>query len=280
MPKPVITSVHNPRVNEALKLRDRRHRNQQQRFLIDGARELHRALAAGVELMEVFVCESLCESEESRQVLAQLTGPAAAAGSGSAVAVDLWHVAPPVFGKLAFGDRAEGVVAVARQTPRNLADLVLPAAPLVAVLEGVEKPGNVGAVLRSADGAGVDALVIADGGTDLYNPNVIRASLGTIFQVPVCGAGSAETLAWLRGRGFQMFAARLDATLDYTAAEFRGPTAIVLGSEAAGLSPVWSAADVTPIRLPMRGIADSLNVSATAAVLFYEVLRQRGQRPD
>jgi TrmH family RNA methyltransferase len=150
--------------------------------------------------------------------------------------------------------------------------------PLVAVLEGVEKPGNVGAVLRSADGAGVSALIVADAQTDLYNPNAIRASLGTIFSVPVAAAAAADTLTWLRHRGLAIFAARVDGAVPHTEADFRGPAAIVLGSEAKGLSATWTGPDVTAVRLPMAGVADSLNVSAAAAVLFYEALRQRTHR--
>ena len=158
----------------------------------------------------------------------------------------------------------------------RLANLALQGDPLVAVLERVEKPGNVGAVLRTADAAGVSALVVADARTDLYNPNAIRASLGTIFTLPVAQATAEETLSWLRSRRLTIFAARVNATLPYTEADFRGPAAIVLGSEAEGLTPAWSGAEVRAVSLPMRGAADSLNVSATAAVLFYEALRQRG----
>jgi TrmH family RNA methyltransferase len=159
--------------------------------------------------------------------------------------------------------------------PARLEDLVLGDDPLVAVLERVEKPGNVGAVLRTADAAGVSALIVADPQTDLYNPNTIRASLGTIFTLPVAQATAEETLSWLRSRRLTVFTARVDATRPYTAADFRGPAAIVLGSEAEGLTSVWSGAEIQAVSLPMRGAADSLNVSATAAVLFYEALRQR-----
>ncbi len=155
------------------------------------------------------------------------------------------------------------------------------------MLEGVEKPGNVGAVLRSADAAGVSALIVADGGTDLYNSNAIRASLGTIFTVPVCSASSTETLAWLKAHNLTIYAAWVDAEIEYTDADFTRPCAIVLGSEAEGLSDLWrpnrsngtggggSAGSITAIKLPMLGVADSLNVSTAAAVLFYEALRQR-----
>jgi TrmH family RNA methyltransferase len=157
-----------------------------------------------------------------------------------------------------------------------LETLKLPENPLVAVLEGVEKPGNVGAVLRSADGAGVSALLTADARTDLFNPNAIRASLGTIFTMPVCQAAASDVLAWLRAQHLQILAARVEGSVPYTEVDYRRPTAIVLGNEAEGLTDLWSADDITAIQLPMLGIADSLNVSTAAAILFYEARRQRG----
>ncbi len=188
---------------------------------------------------------------------------------------DLWQVPEDVFDKMAFGQRHDGVLAVAAAPKRSLADLRPRGEGLIAIVEGLEKPGNVGAVLRSADGAGVAAVIVADPATDLYNPNCIRASLGTVFSMPVCAATAAETLDWLHKRGRRIFAARSDAELPYTEAALGQNAAVVLGSEAFGLSGTWQAADVTPIKLPMLGRADSLNVSATAAVLFYEALRQR-----
>jgi RNA methyltransferase, TrmH family len=262
---PIITSLQNPRVKDAVRLRDARHREKQGRILIDGARELRRAVGGGVKLIEVFVCESLCRGDDAQHLLAALPESGA----------EVWHVAEAVFERLAFGQRAEGVLGVAEMPKPALAEIELPTAPLVAVLEGVEKPGNVGAVLRSADAAGVSAVIVADGRTDLYNPNAIRASLGTIFTMPVCEATSAEVLAWLRQREFTIAAARVDGSVPYTEIDYRGPTAIVLGSEAAGLSPIWTAGDIRAVRLPMLGTADSLNISVTAAVLFYEALRQR-----
>jgi TrmH family RNA methyltransferase len=267
MPHEEIISLQNPRVKRAAKLRDARQRQKQGRFLIDGARELLRAIGAGVELDEVFTCASLCRSEECRAVQERLEGSTA----------QIVQVSAAVMEKLAFGGRAEGVLGVATARQRSWEELTLPAEPLIAVLEGVEKPGNVGAVLRSADGAGIAALIIADGGTDLYNPNAIRASLGTIFTLPVYTASTKETSQWLSRHGMRIFAARVDADRLYTEVDYRGAAAIVLGSEAAGLSEAWSGPGVTPIKLPMSGVADSLNVSAAAAVLFYEARRQRGR---
>jgi len=264
-----ITSAANPRLKLAAKLRSARDRAEQGRIVIDGVREIERALTGGVQIREVFVCEELfADPDALGALLAKLA-------AGDAAQFD---IPEPLFAKLAFGDRAEGIVAIAETPKRTLQELRLPEQPLVAVIEGVEKPGNVGAILRSADGAGVAAVIVADGASDLYNPNAIRASLGTIFTLPVVAATSAETMAWLREQRLQVFAARVDATTNYTACDFSGPTAIVLGSEAEGLSAVWQGTEITPMKLPMRGAADSLNVSATAAILFYEALRQRAAR--
>ena len=268
IPPQHITSRQNARVKEAAKLRLARQRQQQGRFVIDGARELLRAISSGIEIVEAFICESRCRDDETRQAARVVSE------SHAVVAT----VTEEVFEKLCFGERTGGVLAIARTPVRTLAQLTLPAAPLVAVIEGVEKPGNVGAILRSADGAGVDAVVIADPRTDLFNPNAIRASLGTIFAPNVCTATSAETQAWLRSHNIPAFAAWPDATQLYSEVDYRGGAAIVLGCEADGLTDAWHGDAVTAIGLPMRGIADSLNVSATAAVLFYEAQRQRRDR--
>jgi RNA methyltransferase, TrmH family len=262
---PRITSRQNPRVKEAARLRSGRERRRRGRFLIDGAREIARAIAAGVRCPEAFVCESLCEAQDG-QIATQALRSAG---------TELLSVTPEVYAKLAFGERADGVIAVAEMPQRWLNDLQLPAEPLVAVLEGLEKPGNVGAILRSADAAGLDAVIIADGRTDLYNPNAIRASLGTVFRPNICEATTAETLTWLRQKNLSIYTARPDAERLYSEADLRRGAAIVLGSEAEGLTGAWSGTSVTPLRLPMHGMADSLNVSTTAAVLFYEALRQR-----
>jgi TrmH family RNA methyltransferase len=181
-----------------------------------------------------------------------------------------------VLERLAYGDRSEGVVATIAVPDLSLEALVLPADPLVVVLEGVEKPGNLGAVLRSADGAGADAVIVADPRTDLFNPNAVRASLGTIFTVPVAAAPSTDVRRHLASEGLRILAARVDGSQAYTKVDMRGPLAIVLGSEAGGLTGAWTGEDVVPVRLPMLGVADSLNVSIAAAVLLYEARRQRG----
>ncbi len=259
----LITSRQNARVKEAAKLRSSRQRTKQGRFLIDGAREIGRALNAGIEIAEAFICEALCTSDSALALVPRLA------------ATSCVNVTAEVFEKLAFGERNDGVVAVAKTPQRSLEQISLPQQPLVAVLAGLEKPGNIGAILRTADGAGVDAVLIAGGGTDLFNPNTVRASLGTVFAKHVCAATVEETLNKLREWQLPIFATRPDAQQLYTEVDFSHGAAIVLGSEADGLSVEWRQQDIHALQLPMRGIADSLNVSATAAVLFYEAQRQR-----
>lgn len=262
---PRITSLQNPRVKRAIRLRERRGRQQQGRIIIDGLREIARAWDAGLVPEELFVCREVCDRRAA--------GLLQRARQAQVALVD---VAPGVFARLAFGERAEGIVAVAAAPPaRNLRDFAPGPVALVAVLEALEKPGNVGAILRTADGAGVDAVLLADCPGELYNPNSIRASLGAVFHVPVFSVTAAEALDWLRREGFAIRAARVDGAVAYDQADYRGRCAVVLGNEAAGLTARWQAPGIGAIGLPMRGIVDSLNVAAAAAVLLYEAARQR-----
>lgn len=266
---PVLTSLANPRIKSAVALRDRRERDRSGLTLVDGARELRRALDAGVEVVEVFICEPLLAGSDARAALDALRASGAQTRPVSA----------GVFAKLAFGERAEGLLAVVRIPSTTLEAVVLPVDPLVLVIEGVEKPGNVGAVLRSADGAGVDAVVAASPRTDLFNPNAIRASAGTVFSMRLGVAGTPDVLAWLRDGGLRIVAARVDAERAYTDVDLTGPVALALGAETEGLTDAWAAGDIESVRLPMLGVADSLNVSVSAAVLSYEARRQRGIPP-
>jgi TrmH family RNA methyltransferase len=261
----LITSTANPRLKAAARLRGRRERDKTGLTLIDGVRETLRALAGGAAIHEVFVEPSVLSGPEASALLERLREES----------IPVIELGRDAFEKLAYGDRLDGVVAVAQTPPRTLPELVLPPAPLIGVVEGVEKPGNLGAILRTADGAGVDAIVVADTATDLFNPNIIRASIGTVFSVPVAVASSGEVLTWLREREIGIIAARLDGSVDYTQADYSGAVAIALGSEARGLSDPWGELARASVKLPMLGVADSLNVSATAAVLFYEAQRQR-----
>lgn len=268
----LIDSPANPRIRAAVALRERRDRDATGLTLVDGGREARRAIDAGIEVETAFVCAALLTSDDARGAVNAL---ARAQGRRELVAVG-----GRAFEKLAYGDRSDGIVLVVRPRVRTLADLDLPDEPLVVITEDVEKPGNVGAILRSADGAGAHA-VIAVGGTDLFNPNVIRASVGTVFSVPVVAAPVDEVATWLRARGLRIVATRVDSPTLHVDADLRGPLALVLGNEAEGLSAAWQGDGVTSIRLPMEGVADSLNVSAAAAILLYEAWRQRrGHTPD
>lgn len=269
MSEPELASPSNPRIKAAARLRERRERDRSGLTLIDGARELRRALDAGVEVVEAFVCEPLVAGEDARAALDAL-------GSRG---VALTTTSEPAFARLAFGDRAEGLIAIVRAPSLALEGLSFPADPLILVVEGVEKPGNLGAILRSADGAGVDAVIAASPRTDLANPNAIRASAGTIFTVPMAAAPTHDVLRWLRDQRIRIVTTRVDAQATYTELDLTGSVAIVLGSEAGGLTDAWLGPDIEAVRLPMLGVADSLNVSVTAAILAYESRRQRAGHP-
>ncbi len=261
----VITSGKNPRVRAAASLRSRGARDETRLTLVDGARELLRALGGGAAVIEVFVDAGRLDDEGGDAVeVARQQGAAIVPVSG------------PVLDRLAYGERNDGLVGVVRTPSLELSGLSLPANALVVVIEGVEKPGNLGAVLRSADGAGADAVVAADPRTDLFNPNAVRASLGTVFAVPMAAGASSVVRDHLVAAGLRIVVARVDGAVPYTEVDLRGPVALVLGSEAEGLGEAWSGDDVTAVNLPMLGVADSLNVSVTAAILLYEARRQRG----
>jgi RNA methyltransferase, TrmH family len=264
MAVPIISSARNPRVLAALDLRERRGRERTGLTLVDGVRELGRALDAGVRITDLFLTPAAADRA------ADLAERARAAGAATVLVDDR------VIARLAYGERADGLVATISIPDASVDALRLPDDALVVVVEGVEKPGNLGAVLRTADAVAASAVVAADARTDLFNPNTIRASMGTVFSVPVATGSSAEVLAWLRGAGVRIVAARVDGAIDYTGADLLGRLAIVLGSEARGLTDAWVGDAVETVRLPMLGAADSLNVSITAAVLLFEARRQRG----
>jgi TrmH family RNA methyltransferase len=279
-PEP-ITSPSNPRVKRAAGLRRAQDRHETGLSLVDGVRELTRAVAAGVEIVEVFVAAEAAADPGRAAAQAACLEACRARGAGGAEIV--W-LGPRAFEKVAFGDRNEGVVAVIRFGIRPLAEVSFAAGRPVLVAEGVEKPGNLGAILRTADAAGLAGVIACDGGTDATNPAVIRASLGTVFSVPLAAATAAETIAWCRAHNRRVVAATPEGTLAWHELPLAGDTAIVVGSEAHGLSPAWQEAaasgriELATVTLPMRGIADSLNVSATVAVLAYEALRQERTR--
>jgi TrmH family RNA methyltransferase len=272
IPHDSITSHANPRVREAARLREADARRATGLTLVDGRRELARAEAAGVQIVEVFVAAEMIDALSSDGWLERL------AARGTRIIA----VAERPFAKIAFGSRNEGCVGVVRFAAHGLDRLRVPADEPVLIVEGVEKPGNLGAILRTADAAGIGGVIVCDGRTDVANPAVIRASLGTAFTVPLAAATTAETIAWCRSHGRRVIAARPEGRAVWHEVRLAGRTAILLGSEATGLSPAWARAAAAgeiveeSVRLPMCGIADSLNVSVTAAVLAYESLRQKG----
>lgn len=265
MPERVrIASPQNDRVKELVRLRARRHRERTGSFPVEGAREATRALDAGVTLQEAFLCPDLFN--------AQATAVAKRLEGGGVPIVELGEDA---FRKASLRESPDGVLVVAEAWTVDLATLELPGEPLVLVVDGLEKPGNVGALLRTADAAGVTAVFLSGAGTDLYNPNVIRASMGSVFARPVVPAEAEDLAAFFHARNIRVVAAAPHASRVYWEADLSGPTAIVVGSEHRGLESDWLDRAELRVRIPMGGLADSLNVATAGALLLYEALRQR-----
>jgi RNA methyltransferase, TrmH family len=257
-----ITSLQNPKVKEVVRLRDRKDRDERDRFLIEGYRELKRAVDAGVQIETIFYCPEMFLSVNEEALIA-------------AAHCSAFACTPAVFNKLSYRDRPDGLLAVAPQMHRKLSDLPLSECPFILIAESIEKPGNLGSMLRSSDAAGVDAVIVCDRTTDIHNPNVVRSSVGTLFTQPVCEAGSEETIRFLKERGIAIVAATPHAELEFTEADFKVPLAICMGTEQYGLSELWMKAAEVSVRIPMLGTADSLNVASATTLLLYEVVRQR-----
>lgn len=267
-PSPLLTSLQNPLVKEVVRLRQRSHRDDSGRLIVEGYREVKRALDNHVPVLRLFHCPSLYQGK-NEPVLVERCRAAGAA---------VTECTEPVFMKIAYRDRPEGLLALCPQIRRTLSDLVLPDNPFLVVGEHIEKPGNLGTMLRTADAAGADALIVCDRCTDINNPNVVRASIGTLFTVPVAEATTQETIAWLRAHHIATVAASPHAEPFYTDIDLTGPVAVIVGAEQFGLSDAWMQGADHLVRIPMLGQADSLNVAAAATILLYEVVRQR-RRP-
>lgn len=260
-----ITSLQNPRVKRLVRLRERRARDEEGRFLVEGYREVRRALEKGVRPEEVYFSPDWFLGTNETALLEQ----ARQAGA------QLFELSKEAFAKVAYRERPDGLVAVAAQWKRSLDDLVLSPAPFLLVCESIEKPGNLGTILRSADAAGCDAVVVCDPVTDLFNPNVVRASTGVLFSVPVVVAESAAVRAWLKARGIRAAATTPHTDNLYTRTDLRGPLAVVMGSEQYGLSEFWMKEADVLVRIPMAGQADSLNVAMATIITLFEAVRQR-----
>ena len=263
-----ITSRQNARIKQVAKLRQRRGRENQNRIIIDGFREIQRAIESGVRLLEIYFTET-------PETMAKTTSWADEQNLSD---VQFISTTSSVFEKISYGNRSSGAVAVAAPPNLSLQNLPTEGKSLFVVIEGVEKPGNIGAILRSADGAGVKGVIICDGGTDIFNPNTIRASLGTIFTTKISAATRNSAIDWLQKTKTNVYVARVDGSEVYCSEDYSARTAFVLGSEADGVSAAWKTPEFKGIHLPMCGRADSLNVSASAAVLFYEANRQRATK--
>ncbi len=269
IPDPVrITSLANPGIKKVVKLRQRSHRDETGLMIIEGYREITRALDNRHFPVELFFCEDYFTGKNESTLIKRCVEAKA----------QIFNCSVPVFDKIAYRDRPEGLLAVAPHVRHSLETLKLPKNALVVVAESIEKPGNLGTILRSADAAGVNAVIVCDRCTDINNPNAVRASIGTIFSLPVVETSSAETQAWLKKNGLQIIAATPHADKLYSDINMKIPTAIVLGTEQYGLSDSWLSEKHTKVKIPMLGQCDSLNVASAATILLFEAVRQRGAR--
>jgi len=261
----IISSFSNPLIKNVLLLGEKpRARKEQNRIIIEGLREIRLAISSGFILTDLFFTPEFVSDTELRSLVP------------SAGRVEVVEVTTDVFNRMAYRKDRDGLIALAEPKRLEFSDLRLRKTPLLLVLETVEKPGNLGALLRTADAANLDAVIICDPQTDIYNPNAIRSSIGCIFTMPVVTASSEDTIAWMRGTGIMMFGTALTATHWYHETNFRQPAAIIMGSEANGLSNTWLDGAGDLIKIPMMGKIDSMNVSASAAIVIFEAMRQRG----
>lgn len=262
-----ITSKQNSRIKNLVQLQKRSEREAQGVFIVEGLREIEKAVSMGYEFVSLFFCPEMVEPSLILKVF------------GKSIPDLTFEVSRDVFNKVAYREDSGGVVVLAKPKEHSLTQLITHKNPLILVIEGVEKPGNIGAIYRTADAAGITAIIICDPGTDLYNPNAIRSSLGCVFTTPTAICTSQQAILWLKERNIQVLASYLQASIPYHKANFTKPTAIVMGAEATGISDSWVKAADANIIIPMQGKADSMNVSTAAAVLIFEACRQRDFKP-
>lgn len=260
-----IESPQNPRVKTAVKLRKSKVRSELKRTLVEGCREIDRAFENGWLFTELYCCPELYLSSAENKVVEKIHGSE----------VPVFHCSEAAFRKMSYRDTPDGLLALSPLVGKTLDELELPENPLILIAEDLEKPGNLGTILRTADATGVDAVIACDHKTDLNNPNVIRASIGTLFFMPVAEATTEETFQWLEKHGIQSLAAVPGADREYTEIDMLSGTAIVVGAEDEGLSEAWKRGATHKVGIPMLGKNDSLNVSTAAAVMLYEAVRQR-----
>jgi len=259
-----ITSDKNPKIQQVIRLREKSGQRKAERlFVIEGIRELTLALKSGYPVKEIYYCPQFVKPEILSD-LKKICGKA-----------DWMEISGRAYEKVALRETTEGVIAVAEMRELKLGQIKLSENPLLLVVESVEKPGNLGALLRTTDAAALEAVIVCDPSVDLYNPNVIRSSLGCLFAQQIALCTTEEAIAWLRKKGVKMLAATPEKAKQYTTADFTQPSAIIVGSEAQGLSSAWMDNCDAKIFIPMQGVVDSLNVSVSAAVILFEAVRQR-----
>ena len=265
-----ITSAQNQKIRTLLELQEKsKARRKEGLFVVEGRRELLHCIEAGYEPYTLFICREILPDRELDDIIDAI------AENFSGTMCQIIEIPQHLYDKVAYRGGTEGVIAEMRCKSLSLESLKMKENPLVVILESVEKPGNLGAVLRSADASGVDAVIVCDPLTDMYNPNLIRSSIGAIFTVPVATATSEETIQWLKTNGIKIYTAQLQDSEWYYDTDMKGGTAIVMGTEATGLTDIWRKAADAHIKIPMLGRLDSLNVSVSAAILMFEAVRQR-----
>jgi TrmH family RNA methyltransferase len=268
-----ITSAQNPKVKELLALQEKsKERRKKGLFVVEGRRELLHCIEAEFEPHTLFICRDILSDKDFDKIL----GAIEENFCGSTYPIV--EISQQLYDKVAYRGGTEGIIAEMHCKELSLEGLKMKENPLVVILESVEKPGNLGAVLRSADASGVDAVIVCDPLTDMYNPNLIRSSIGAIFTVPVATASSEDTIAWLKSNGIKIYTAQLQDSEWYYDTDMKGGTAIVMGTEATGLTNIWRKAADAHIKIPMLGRLDSLNVSVSAAILMFEAVRPRNSR--
>lgn len=258
-----ITSVQNPFIKSLAQLQEKaKIRKQTGTFLMEGQREIELALKGGYEIETILICNELCHFSEFQKIRKS--------------EFKVIEISKEVYQKLAYRDTTEGILAVAKTKSLALSELKLSKNPLILVGEAIEKPGNVGAILRTADAANVDAVIIANPKSDLYNPNIVRSSVGCLFTRQIATGTTEEVIAYLKANNINIYSATLQDSTEYHTQNYTTPTALVVGTEATGLSEKWRTESTKNIIIPMQGVIDSMNVSVAAAILLFEAKRQRG----
>ncbi len=260
----LITSLSNKKIKNIIQLEKSKVRKNQDVFVIEGIKEIEKALKAKYFIETIFYCKDVASVKNLNDILSNSPNS------------EIIEVNKSVYDKIAYRENSGGVIVLAKPKNLKFEDIHLSDKPLVLVIESVEKPGNLGAILRTADAAGIEAVIVCDNQTDIYNPNVIRASLGCVFTVPIIVTESKFAISWLKANKINIYATHLESSIPYNSIDFKKKSAIVFGTESTGISDLWIKNSNQNIIIPMKGEADSLNVSTSSAIIIFEAMRQRG----